>query len=346
MGGPDLGGGVLLSCGAVRASNGAGPSSPDGGAGGAPDEATSAELLAALQATPTLQRLRRVSQAGAPSLFRSTRTVTRYDHSAGVARLARQLGLPIDAQVAALLHDATHSAFSHTLDYLVGNSSEDTHENHAHRLLTDPTLAALLTAETLDAVVDAITAKPPWLRVLDAVDYTVRDLCRARLLDAAGARAVTEALTITEGGEVCFATTGAAWSAVKLMALTNTTLYMDPPDLYRHAMLAELLAAGIERGVVSLDEIMTSDDDTALRRLRADRHLRDALVAFLSASPSNLRERRDRQRITSKARLLDPPVRISPTTAVPLSEIDSGWHREHDAARHRAETGTPLLTPA
>jgi hypothetical protein len=73
--------------------------------------------------------------------------------------------------------------------------------------------------------------------------------------------------------------------------------------------------------------------------------LRARLGEFLTASPTNLRERRDRQRITSKARLLDPPVKVSPREAVPLSALDPSWHRDFDAARRRADAGVTRLAP-
>jgi hypothetical protein len=83
-----------------------------------------------------------------------------------------------------------------------------------------------------------------------------------------------------------------------------------------------------------------------LGRLCGDRRLRVRLEEFLSLRPSNLRERRDGRRITSKARLLDPLVKVAPSSAVPLSEFDPNWHRDNAEAHRRAEIGVLLLTPA
>ena len=300
-------------------------------------------VLRALLATPSVTRLKGISQAGAPALLKPTRSVTRYEHSVGVMCLARRLGLPPQHQTVALLHDATHSAFSHTLDYLVRNAREDTHERHAATLLSDPTLTELLGSGDVAAVVAAITAKPPWLRTLDAVDYTLRDLLRAGLLDRSTARELIRALVNVEG-QVCFASRDAAWSFTMLMVEANTRLYADQVDLFLHSALAELLACAVDREIVTLEDILTGDDATVLGRLRCDAVLGPRLGAFASLRPSNLRERRDGQRITSKARLFDLPVRASATEVVPLSELDPRWRRTSDAARRRAEHGTTLLT--
>ena len=300
-------------------------------------------LLTELMAAPPVTRLKGVSQAGAPALLKRTRSVTRYEHSLGVMGLARRLGLSQQHQTIALLHDATHSAFSHTLDYLVRNDREDTHEQHAATLLADPSLAGLVGGDDLAAVVAAITSKPPWLRVLDAVDYTLRDLLRAGLLQQRTAHEVTRSL-VTIDDQVCFATIEAAWTFTMLMVEASTRLYADQVDLFLHSALADLLDRALDRQVLAPQDILTADDATVLERLRRDAHLKLLLGDFVSLHPSNLRERRDRQRITSKARLFDPPVRASATEVVPLSELDPTWQRTRDAAQRRAEHGMTLLT--
>lgn len=299
-------------------------------------------LLAAIEKTPVVQRLKGVSQAGAPSLFKRTRSVTRYQHSVGVVTLARRLDLPPQRQVIALLHDATHSAFSHTLDYLLKNAGENTHEHYATRLLTDSSLIALLGGDELVAVTEAIKAKPEWLGLLDAVDYTVRDLWRAGLIDSVMADKITRDLT-TVDGQICFASAETAWTFTQLMVMANVELYMDDVDLFRHSALAELLDQALQREVITLDDVMTVDDASVLRLLQMDPSLRSRLRDFLTWSPSNLGERRDHGRISSKTRLLDPPVRASPSEILPLSELRPAWWRARSAAQRRSERGVGLL---
>src|SRR5262245_18244413 len=151
-------------------------------------------------------------------------------------RLARRLGLSRQHQATALLHDATHSAFSHTLDYVLANAREDTHEQHAARLLTDSSLGNVLGRDGVARVVAAISVKPAWLRLLDAVDYTLRDLLRSGLIDQRSAHDVIRQL-VTVDGEVCFATAESAWCFTLLTVTASRSLYADQIDLFLHSAL-------------------------------------------------------------------------------------------------------------
>lgn len=67
-----------------------------------------------------VQRLRGVLQHGITGLIGITAPTSRFEHSVGVMLLVRQFGAPVEEQIAALLHDISHTAFSHVIDYVVG----------------------------------------------------------------------------------------------------------------------------------------------------------------------------------------------------------------------------------
>jgi hypothetical protein len=86
-------------------------------------------ILQELLASPVMQRLKHIQQYGAYSIahpFKEGKTYTRYVHSIGVMKmvqLAKEKGADISlAQIiAALLHDCSHTAFSHATDPLFMN---------------------------------------------------------------------------------------------------------------------------------------------------------------------------------------------------------------------------------
>lgn len=49
----------------------------------------------------------------------------RYDHSVGVFAILRMKGASLDEQIAGLLHDVSHTAFSHVGDWVFGNEQQD-----------------------------------------------------------------------------------------------------------------------------------------------------------------------------------------------------------------------------
>ncbi len=84
------------------------------------------EVIADLIATESVQRLARIHQAGAAFIPFPRANSTRLEHSLGVVKVVQVLGGGIEEQVASLLHDISHGAFSHVIDYLFEDESETT----------------------------------------------------------------------------------------------------------------------------------------------------------------------------------------------------------------------------
>ena len=78
--------------------------------------------------SPCFQRLKRIRQAGPSALVYEFKTVTRYEHSLGVHILLSRLGADRREQVAGLLHDISHTAFSHAVDFVYDSEEQDHHE--------------------------------------------------------------------------------------------------------------------------------------------------------------------------------------------------------------------------
>lgn len=76
----------------------------------------------------SVQRLKGIHQTGASYLVNKEWNVTRFDHSVGVMLLVKKLGGSVEEQIAGLLHDVSHTAFSHVIDYVFDNRNESYHE--------------------------------------------------------------------------------------------------------------------------------------------------------------------------------------------------------------------------
>ncbi|MFA6076472.1 MAG: HD domain-containing protein [Candidatus Paceibacterota bacterium] len=77
--------------------------------------------------SPTLQRLKEIDQAGYfEPHFPNTRH-SRFEHSVGVYLLLKKYGAPLEEQIAGLIHDVSHSAFSHCIDYVLDGGSGKEH---------------------------------------------------------------------------------------------------------------------------------------------------------------------------------------------------------------------------
>jgi len=85
-------------------------------------------IIVDLVHTKPFQRLKHISQDGATHFLQPRRNVTRYEHCIGTWYLSNKFNRPIEEQVASLLHDLPHTAFSHVIDFVVGNKNHEYHD--------------------------------------------------------------------------------------------------------------------------------------------------------------------------------------------------------------------------
>ena len=87
----------------------------------------------------SLQRLKGVDPIGYRPLWAKPNVdigeyeYNRFSHSVGVCLLLKKYGAPLEEQIAGLIHDVSHSAFSHCIDYVLDSGSEKEH-NHQDNL--------------------------------------------------------------------------------------------------------------------------------------------------------------------------------------------------------------------
>lgn len=84
-------------------------------------------MLVEIINSPSLQRLKKISQAGYFEPYFPGTWHSRFEHSLGVCILLKKYGASIEEQIAGLIHDVSHSAFSHCIDYVLSAGSEKEH---------------------------------------------------------------------------------------------------------------------------------------------------------------------------------------------------------------------------
>lgn len=96
-------------------------------------------VILELISSSALQRLKDIDLAGyrplwvKPDANTGEYDYSRFAHSLGVYLLLRKYGAPPEEQIAGLIHDVSHSAFSHCIDYVLDSGSEKEH-NHQDNL--------------------------------------------------------------------------------------------------------------------------------------------------------------------------------------------------------------------
>jgi len=84
----------------------------------------------------TLQRLKNIDQAGYFEPHFPGTSYSRFEHSVGVYLLLKNYNASIEEQIAGLIHDVSHSAFSHCIDYVLDVGSQKKH-NHQDNIFDE-----------------------------------------------------------------------------------------------------------------------------------------------------------------------------------------------------------------
>jgi HD superfamily phosphohydrolase len=274
----------------------------------------SSELLEDLIRSSAVQRLKGVSQAGAPSLMRPGRTVTRYEHSIGVMILTGRLGGMQIEQAAGLLQDVSHTAFSHTIDYVFDDRNEGFHEQIFASVVDKSDLPYILAKHNLTWQ-QAFRAEnllrvdvPAPLLCADRIDYTLRDLLRLNHISSVQIRDFLDALAFVDN-TVVFTDVDQASAFVSWYRYLVGQVYMNPLDLLIHDEFARILKASIEEGVLAerdfqeTDSVVLAKIGKSAEQCAALRSLREITAVRVGPGP-------DARKVYSKGRVIDPPVLI------------------------------------
>ncbi|CAN5625131.1 HD domain-containing protein [soil metagenome] len=273
--------------------------------------------ILSLIACPTFQRLKGVRQAGPSALSFPFKDVTRFEHSLGAYLLLRQLGADRREQVAGLLHDISHTAFSHAVDFLYASEDQNHHEYLKPTFLERPDIREALKRlgytpdEFFDDTIYPLLERPlPWL-CADRLDYFFRDSLACSVTTPQDVSRIREHLAVADR-TIVFTDANVAREAAQAFATMNRDWWASPTEAFIYNEFADALREAVATGVL-VEEDLLAEDAHVLNRLRG------------SANPQILEALRQIQdfdhgriidyvpRIVPKLRWLDPPVRTGST---------------------------------
>ena len=157
-------------------------------------------VLVELLQSPEVQRLRGICQHGVTGFLGLTPRVTRLEHSVGAFILVRRVGAAIEEQVAALLHDISHTTLSHVIDHALSKPGEGSyHEVHKTRYLKTTRLPDILARHGISQSVFEeelfpLVEMPSPQLCADRLDYALRDAVGFGKLSMEDARRVVGSL--------------------------------------------------------------------------------------------------------------------------------------------------------
>lgn len=223
------------------------------------------ERIDKLLMSKSMQRLKKIHQSGAAFFVDPELNHTRYEHSIGAMLLVKFLGGGEDAQVAALLHDVSHTIFSHISDQIFNEGGKSYHESIRENYLAKSELMSLLVNMGFDAkyVLDikkfpVVDIEIPDLSV-DRLDYLFRDMYAKNLIRKTEIKKILSQLIVDREVIKCKNVDTAKFLFNKFITL-NLKIFFDGGGEAANAIFSSVLRRLIKDKVISCEDMMQDDE--------------------------------------------------------------------------------------
>ncbi|MFB7139208.1 HD domain-containing protein [Gottfriedia sp. NPDC056225] len=222
------------------------------------------QVLVELINTKPIQRLKNIHQAGATYLVDNRFNGTRYDHSIGVMLLIKRLGGSVEEQIAGLLHDVSHTAFSHVIDFVFDINEENYHETIFEKVILNSEIPSILQKYAIDIQVifdidrwELLEKELPKL-CADRIDYTLRDMYHYFGTPKNEIEAFLNSLIIVNG-EICVNSIEMAEWFTEIYYKLAIDYFLGPISIYSYDSLAKIIKLALNKAVISLDDLLLDD---------------------------------------------------------------------------------------
>ena len=224
-------------------------------------------VLEELILSKPLQRLKEVHQGGASYLVNEKWNETRFDHSVGTMLFIRMLGGSLEEQIAGLLHDVSHTAFSHVIDFVFENMDEDYHEKIYPSVIKNseiPTILAKYYYRYEELLLDdkrwTLLEQPAPELCADRVDSTLRDMYAYGHITLESINRFLDDLTVAHGKMYIQTIEMAEWF-VETYYKEVIDFFLDHLNVYGNEMLAMTLIRSLEKSKITRQDFLLTDNE-------------------------------------------------------------------------------------
>lgn len=275
-----------------------------------------------------VQRLKNIHQVGATYLVKEDLDVTRYEHSVGVMLLIRLLGGSLEEQIAGLLHDISHTAFSHVIDFVLDNEEEDYHEVIFNKVVLNSEIPNILKRYGYNYE-DILMDEKQWTILerhapklcADRVDYTLRDMYRYGYTNKKDIDEFIKDICIVNGEIVVNSLDKAKWF-LELYYTEVVDFFMNPLNGYAYDKLSRAIKIAIKNNELNMNDILKTDDEVIkILNKSKNKEIESLLKSLNTSIKVQINERKYDIYIKGKVRLIDPSVYIN-NKLYSLSQLD------------------------
>ncbi|MFH1396725.1 MAG: HD domain-containing protein [archaeon] len=234
------------------------------------DESVILELIS----SKPLQRLKKIGQAGASKYYSEKKNITRFEHSIGVLFLLKKLGASVEEQIAGLLHDVPHTAFSHVIDFVFKSEAHEFHEKFHEKLIMQSEIPDILKKYgfEVEKIIDEknfplLERNSPEL-CADRIDYTFRDFVANfgfdEKINTFMKHFVVKNLSSEQGGdgrpEIIFDDAETATQFAEFYLDMDKKIWAHPIEVALYEILALALKRALKLKIINEEDLFENDE--------------------------------------------------------------------------------------
>jgi hypothetical protein len=282
-----------------------------------------------------MQRLKEIDQAGYFEPYHPGSKHTRFEHSVGDFILLRKFSAPIEEQIAGLIHDVSHSAFSHAVDYALsgGTEKKQSHQDdYFEEYVLNSNIPRILekhgfkTEYVLDENNFPLQENQLPDLCADRIDYSMRGFLAYKIAGPEKIREILENL-IVQDEKWIFKDFNSAYGYAKLFNRLNRNYYSGITTAVMFRRVGDYLKYALDQKYAAKNDLYTTDRELMDK---INSHLsKDVELATLwkrmndSGGYENNPDNYDAE-VYCKSRIIDPLCRHEGGIAR-VSDIDPGW---------------------
>ncbi|MGV3558713.1 HD domain-containing protein [Larkinella arboricola] len=191
--------------------------------------------------------------------------ITRFQHSVGVMLLSQKLNAPLKEQIAALLHDISHTAFSHVIDHVFREpTGQSYHERMKEQYLQQSDIPPILAKygynwhEFVHEEAYPILEQPAPALCADRLDYFFRDGMALGLLTAAEVSQAISHLTVQDN-QICVDDISTAqWLGYTYMRV-DEQCWSNRQAIGLYELMAQLIQTGLQLSAICEADVWLTD---------------------------------------------------------------------------------------
>lgn len=293
-------------------------------------EVTDPLIVELLQSKP-MQRLKKISQDGATHFVQPQFDGDRFEHSFGTWYLAKHFDRPIEEQVACLLHDVPHTAFSHVVDFVMGDDKQEFHDRYLEQIVMASDVPAICERHGLD--IAKVLRKEDFYLLdnhtpelsFDRWDYVMRDAYMLGFLPLGSIRSIIDGAAIKDG-QFYFTDQAVAGQLCISSLMLGQLAYASPTVHGAWFLLANALKAALKTGVITEEDLFTTDEEVWSKLESSDHPVIKVNLGRLQHGLEFVRADASEAEFSgpNKARYIDPKVASNNGALTPVSQLVPG----------------------